>query len=123
MQIEYSLLHKHDVNGTIERARGVLTTRAIVLKLSGRLPNNILVEYYISARYLLNRIPTKRIRYRTLIGGFLEEMGDTNWKPNRVQIRVFGCRVYIHNHTRNKLNKLDPKAYIGWLVSYESLNI
>jgi hypothetical protein len=78
MRVEHSPLYKHDVNSTIERTRGVLTTRAIVLKLSSRLPNNISAEYYITTRYLLNRIPTRRIRYRILIGGFLEEIGDTN---------------------------------------------
>jgi hypothetical protein len=90
-----------------------LITRAIALKLSSGLPDNILAEYYITARYLLNRIPTRRIRYRIPMEGFLEKMGNTNWKPNRIQIKVFGCRAYIYNHTRNKLNKLDPKIYIG----------
>jgi hypothetical protein len=56
----------------------VLTTRVIVLKLNNRLPDNISAEYYIIAGYLLNRIPTRRIRYRILIEGFLEEIGDTN---------------------------------------------
>jgi hypothetical protein len=90
-----------------------LTTRVIALKLSNRLPDNISAEYYITTRYFLNQIPTRRIRYRILIGGFLEKIGDTNWKPNRVQIRVFRYRAYIYNHTRNKLNKLDPKIYIN----------
>jgi hypothetical protein len=48
MQVEYSLLYKHNVNGIIERARGVLITRAIALKLSGGLPNNMSAEYWIS---------------------------------------------------------------------------
>jgi hypothetical protein len=78
MRVEHSPLYKHDINGIIERAGGVLTTRAIVLKLSNRLPDNISAEYYIIAGYLLNRIFIKRIRYRILIGGFLEEIGDTN---------------------------------------------
>jgi hypothetical protein len=55
-----------------------LITRAIVLKLNNRLPDNISAEYYIITRYLLNQIPTRRIRYRTLMGGFLEEIGDAN---------------------------------------------
>jgi hypothetical protein len=55
-----------------------LTTHVIILKLSNRLSDNISAEYYITARYLLNRIPTRRIRYRIPIGGFLEEIGDTN---------------------------------------------
>jgi hypothetical protein len=84
MQVKYSLLYKHDINGIIERARRVLITRVIVLKLSSGLPDNISAEYYITTRYLLNQIPIRRIKYRILIGGFLEEIGDTNWKPNRV---------------------------------------
>jgi hypothetical protein len=123
MRVEYSLLYKHDVNSTIERARGVLITHAIILKLSDGFPNNMSAEYYITTGYLLNRILTRRIRYRTLIGGFLEEIGNTNWKPNRIQIKVFRCRAYAYNHIRNKLDKLDPKIHIGWLVSYEFSNI
>jgi hypothetical protein len=61
-----------------------LITRDIVLKLSNGLPDNILAEYYIIARYCLNWIFTKRIKYRILIGGFLEKIGDINWKPNKV---------------------------------------
>jgi hypothetical protein len=55
-----------------------LTTRAIILKLNNGHPDNISAEYYITTRYLLNRIPIKRIKYRILIGGFLEKIGDTN---------------------------------------------
>jgi hypothetical protein len=84
MRVEYSFLYKHDINGTIEYARGVLITRAIILKLSNGLPDNISAEYYITTGYFLNRILTKRIGYRTLMGGFLEEIGDANWKLNRV---------------------------------------
>jgi hypothetical protein len=61
-----------------------LITRVIALKLSDGLPDNISAEYYIIAGYFLNRILIKRIRYKTPIGGFLEEIGDANWKPNRV---------------------------------------
>jgi hypothetical protein len=55
-----------------------LTIRVIALKLNNRLPDNISVEYYITTKYFFNRILTKRIRYKTLIGGFLEKIGDTN---------------------------------------------
>jgi hypothetical protein len=55
-----------------------LIIHAIALKLSNRLPDNISAEYYIITRYLLNQILIRRIKYKTLIGGFLEEIGDTN---------------------------------------------
>jgi hypothetical protein len=78
------LLYKHDINSTIERTRGVLITRAIILKLNNRLPDNISVEYYITTGYFLNSIFIRRIRYRTPIGEFLEKIGNANWKPNKV---------------------------------------
>jgi hypothetical protein len=84
MRVKYSLLYKHNINSTIKRTRGVLTTRAIALKLNNRLPDNISAEYYITTGYFLNRILTRRIRYKTLIEGFLEKIRNTNWKPNRV---------------------------------------
>jgi hypothetical protein len=62
----------------------VLITRVIVLKPNNRFPNNISAEYYITTGYFLNRIPIKKIKCKILIGGFLEEIRNTNWKPNRV---------------------------------------
>jgi hypothetical protein len=84
MRVKYSPLYKHNINGIIEYTKRVLITRVIILKLNNRLPDNISAEYYITAGYFLNRIPTRRIRYKILIGGFLEKIRDTNWKPNKV---------------------------------------
>jgi hypothetical protein len=35
----------------------------------------------------------------------------------------FGYKTYIYDLKRDLLDKLEPKAYIGWLVGYESTNI
>jgi hypothetical protein len=78
MQVKYSPLYKHDINSIIKHTRGVLIIRAIAFKLNNRFPDNIPTEYYIITRYFLNRIPIRRIKYRILIGGFLEKIGDTN---------------------------------------------
>jgi hypothetical protein len=43
--------------------------------------------------------------------------------PNTVYLFRFGCKAYAHNLTRDRLDKLEPKAYIGWLVGWESSNI
>jgi hypothetical protein len=72
------LPNKHDINSTIKYARGVLITRVIVLKLSNGLPDNISAEYYITTRYFLNQIPIRKIKYKILIGGFLEKIRNTN---------------------------------------------
>ena len=38
-------------------------------------------------------------------------------------IEPYGCRAYVHIKGRPKLDKLVPKAYIGYLVGYESTNV
>jgi hypothetical protein len=71
-------LYKYNINIIIEHTRGVLTTRTIILKLNNKLPDNISAEYYITTGYFLNQILTRRIRYKILIGGFLEKIRNTN---------------------------------------------
>jgi hypothetical protein len=78
IRVKYLFLYKYDINSIIKHTKRVLITRVIILKLNNRLPDNISAEYYIITRYLLNQILTKRIRYRILIGGFLEEIEDIN---------------------------------------------
>jgi hypothetical protein len=55
-----------------------MITRVIVLALNNRLSDNISAKYYITTRYLLNKILIRRIKYRIPMGGFLEKMGDIN---------------------------------------------
>jgi hypothetical protein len=47
--------------------------RVIIFKLNNKLPDNISAEYYIITRYFLNRILTRRIKYKTIIRRFLEK--------------------------------------------------
>lgn len=115
--------HTHDIHGTAERAGGVLTNRATALKLESNLPDNVYVECYFTAGYLLNRTPAQRLNWKTPIGGLQEEMGLPDWKPFAGNIYRFGSKAYVHNKTREKLEKLAPKAYVGWLVGYQGSNI
>lgn len=36
---------------------------------------------------------------------------------------MFSCRAYPLNYTISKLQKLEPRAHIGYLVGYDSSNI
>jgi len=80
-------------------------------------------ECYMAAGYILNRSPTQRIKYQSPLGSFLKECGVIDWMPNAVHLFRFGCKAYAHNLTRDRLDKLEPKAHIGWLVGWESSNI
>jgi len=48
-------------------------------------------------------------------------------KPQLAYLKAYGCRVYaitLDAYLKKKrLSKLDPRAYIGYLIGYNSTNI
>jgi hypothetical protein len=44
-------------------------------------------------------------------------------KPDLSNLRVYGCKTYIRILNIPRLQKLKPRAHIGYLVGYISLNI
>jgi hypothetical protein len=44
-------------------------------------------------------------------------------KPNIGHLRAYGCRAYLLKYNIPRLNKLAPRAHIGYLVGYDSTNI
>ncbi|KAF7180240.1 hypothetical protein CNMCM7691_009407 [Aspergillus felis] len=65
----------------------------------------------------------------------LEENGKKKWiwitpykklygkKPSLANLRVYGCRAYVRQHTIPKIKKLDPRAWVGYLIGYTASNI
>ena len=44
-------------------------------------------------------------------------------KPKLNHTKAYGCKAYALIKNRPRLDKLDPKAFIGYLVGYDSTNI
>ena len=44
-------------------------------------------------------------------------------KPTLAHMHIYGCRAYPLKHNIPKLQKLEPRAHIGYLVGYDSRNI
>jgi len=101
----------------------VLINRATSLRQSANLPIELWPEIYCTAGYLLNRSPTRQLNWNTPIGYLQQYIGIPNWKPILSHIERYGCKAYVHIKNRPKLNKLENKAFIGYLVGYDSTNI
>jgi hypothetical protein len=69
----YSPPETYSPNRSIKRASQVLINKAIILKLDGNLPNNVIPECYIAVGYILNRLPIARIEFQLLLGGFIQD--------------------------------------------------
>ena len=103
-------------NGQIEKAGGMITQKARCMRISANLPANLWPETIAAAAYILNRTPTLRT-------GITPFEAIYKFKPTISHMRVYGCKAYPLIYKIPKLQKLEPRAHIGYLVGYSSRNI
>jgi hypothetical protein len=121
--VEQSPPDTQDQNGDSERSGGVLINRATLLRLVANLPLWMWPEIFQCAGYLLNRTPTRSLQWKTPLGFLQEFLGIKDSNPQLAHVRPYGCRAYAFIKNRPRLDKLEPKAHIGYLVGYDSTNI
>lgn len=103
-----------------ERAGGLLTTMARCMAIEGNLPEGLWPELVATAAYLLNRSPTRALKYKTPMEA------ATGQKPSVAHIYKVGSRAYAYKTRKGDLpkrNKLDGRCHIGYLVGFEGHNI
>ena len=120
-------------NGGAERSGGVIKIKARALRIAARLPHYLWVEVYKAAVYLFNRTPRRSLNWQTPYEVFHSAVARASGnqlamrKPKMLHLRNYGCRAYAITadalKKENRLLKLNPNAWIGYLVRYESTNI
>ena len=115
--------HTQDQNGGAERSGGVIIMRARAIHTDSRLPGYMWPETLTAAGYILNRTPRQRLGWKTPVEILQAYCNPQDPKPKGGHMRVYGCRAYPLIQNQPKLNKLDPRASIGYLVGYDSTNI
>lgn len=98
-------------NDLAERMNRTLVERAKCLILNSKLQKSFWAEAVYTAAYIINRSPTKALKYRTPY-----EMW-TGKKPNINNMRIFGCPVMVHL-PKAKRQKWDSKAVKMIFVGY-----
>ena len=120
-------------NGGAERSGGVVKERARTLRCAANFPEFLWPEITKAAVYLLNRTPTQKGAWRTPYERFLTRVAERagnpteNNKPTGTHLKAYGCKAYAlttdAKKKRNRLKRLDPHAWIGYLIGYQSTNI
>ncbi|EAQ91522.1 hypothetical protein CHGG_03457 [Chaetomium globosum CBS 148.51] len=133
MRIERCAPNTQAQNGGAERSGGVIKLKAKAMRAAARLPEILWVEIYKAAVYLYNRTPKKRQDWRSpyeVFHTFLatrDGIPNPERKPQLAHLRNYGCRAYVMTTEamlkKERLFKLRPNAWIGYLVGYESTNI
>jgi len=86
-----------------------------------------------AAVYLNNRTPRYTYNWKSPYEmfhtrlAFREGVVIRNRKPEEVHLRVYGCKAFAMTPDaqlkRNRLQRFEPRAWIGYLVGYDSTNI
>ncbi|KAJ3554331.1 hypothetical protein NPX13_g10642 [Xylaria arbuscula] len=129
---EPSAANTQGQNGAAERSGGVIKDKARAMRLGLNLPKSLWPEIMKAAIYLYNRSPKHIYNWKTPYERFhtyfmLRDglIGDR--KPKQAHLKAYGCKAYTLDSSsqlkKDRLDRLDPKAWIGYLVGYDSTNI
>ncbi|KAK5825993.1 hypothetical protein PVK06_020890 [Gossypium arboreum] len=83
---------------------------------TSQVPRYLWGEALLTATYLINRMPSKILNYRTPFSLFKDNFPNSKLITD-LSLRVFGCSVFVHLHNQGKL---DPRAKKCVFVGYAS---
>ena len=112
-----------DQNGAAERSGGVIFERARSIQIDSKLPDHLWPEIVCAAGYISNRLPQQEAQWKTPIERLQAYKQFEDPKPYCSYIQVYRCKAYTLKYKIPKTEKLVPRAYIGYLVGYDSTNI
>jgi hypothetical protein len=124
----------HEQNGTAERMGRLIMTKARAMRVSAKLPHTLWSEIVAAAVYLYNRTPRESLEWKSPYEVFhtytmTSEGVKGPRRPLLHHLKAYGCKCYVLIKSKGdpdypaKLDKLKPRAHIGYLVGYESTSI
>jgi len=133
IKVEPSAPYTQAQNGGAEVSGKIIKNKARAMRAGARLPEDLWVEIYRAAVYLYNRTPRYTHNWRTPYDKFHTFLAHRdgivveNRKPYQAHLRVYGCKAFAMTREaktkQQKKHRLNPRAWIGFLVGYQSTNI
>jgi hypothetical protein len=133
LTIENTAAYTPAQNGNAEVSGHIIKAKARAMRAGARLPASLWVEIYRCAVYLYNRTPKYIYDWRTPYGRFHTYLAQRDGisvedrKPQQSHLRVYGCKAFAMTRDAmkgaKKKQRLNPRAWIGFLVGYQSTNI
>ncbi|CAJ2656645.1 unnamed protein product [Trifolium pratense] len=94
-------------NGVAKRKNRHLLEVARALLFASKVPNYLWGEAVLTAAYLINRVPSKVLNFKTPIHIF-KECFPNDRVSNDLTLKIFGCTAFVHEH--KNISKLEPRA-------------
>jgi hypothetical protein len=120
-------------NGGAERSGGVLKDEIRTMAIAANLPDELWPEISRAAVYLHNRKPKYTYNWKSPYDRFHTHLAYRDGvvvedrKPQQAHLKVYGCKAFVMitdaMKKAKRVQRLKPKAWIGYLVGYDSTNI
>ena len=118
IQWEFAAPYAHSQNGSVERLSRTILTKVRAVLIDSGLPRDLWAEVMKTVVFLRNISP---VREKDLTP---YEIRNSK-KPNVKSLRVIGCECAVtippEIRSKEKITKIDPRAYTAKLVGYNSL--
>ncbi|KAL3704530.1 hypothetical protein TMatcc_008201 [Talaromyces marneffei ATCC 18224] len=131
--LQPSPAHTQALNGGAERSGAIIKTKGRSMRKGARLPFDLWPEIVRAAVYLYNRTPRYASNWKTPYDRFTTHAAwksgivIENQKPQLAHLKVYGCKAYAltteYMKKENRLQRFNPRAWIGYLVGYDSTNV
>ena len=103
-------------NGVAERKNRHLLEVARSIMFTTNVPKHFWGEAVLTATYLINRMPSRVLKFQTPCQAILCSYPDTQIISS-LPLKVFGCTAFVHIHQHHR-SKLDPKAIKCLFLGY-----
>lgn len=120
-------------NGGAERSGGVNKEKSRAMRIGAKLSWDLWPEITRTGVYLYNRSPNYANNWKSPYEVFFTRVAlnngiyTTGKKPNLAHLKAYGCKAFALTSDTlrgiSKLQRLDAKAFLGYLVGYRSSNI
>jgi transposase InsO family protein len=107
--------HTHQQNGAIERKHRHIVETGLALLSHAHLPSHFWDDAFITACYLINRMPTSVLHNKSPFEVLFKALPDYSF------LRVFGCACWPNLRPYNK-NKFEPRSLPCVFLGYSPLH-
>lgn len=105
-------------NGVAERKNRHVLEVARSLLFQTNVPNKFWGEAILTATYLINRMPSRVLNFKSPIQMF-QGLYPTSHLVSQIPFRLFGCTAFVHVHSQSR-SKLDARALKCILLGYSA---
>ncbi len=119
---DWSAKNTPEQNGTSERYGVLLTEKARCIREHAKLPEDLFPECYLAAEHLLNRTLNQALNWESPLVR-MQKLTNQPIRPEIEHLKVYGCKAYPLLKGADappRGSKLKPRAFVGYLVGYNS---